>query len=95
MYIIIKTTKSTGRWRSFEKPYHEIMYNKIAIGYMEHEMLTMRVKVIKKDINSDGNPNCKWKWVTLKYNPTSIQDAKSYLKTFTKEILTKLDICFD
>ncbi|MBF0553660.1 MAG: hypothetical protein HQK96_03800 [Nitrospirae bacterium] len=95
MYIIIKTTKPSGKYRAFYKPYHEIMYNKIVIGQVLHESWRISLKVIKSDINSDGNPNCKWRWCVLKYKPGSLQDAKDFLKLNTVFILKQFNICFD
>lgn len=33
----------------------------------------------KADINEDGNPNCTWRWVTLKAKFESLQGAKDWL----------------
>ena len=37
------------------------------------------LQVIKVDINEDGCPNCPWKWITLKKESTSIDEAKAFL----------------
>jgi hypothetical protein len=35
--------------------------------------------VVKDDINEDGNPNCTWKWITLKTPHETVDDAKRWL----------------
>lgn len=75
-----KTTKPIGRYRSFSKPYHEIKLNKQAVGLIDaDEPHKISLKVVKADINEDGNPNCAWKWLRLKKESKSLQEAKDYL----------------
>jgi hypothetical protein len=35
--------------------------------------------VIKKDILEDGNKNCPWKWIQLKQESSSLEEAKEWL----------------
>lgn len=74
-----KTTKPTGKYRCFHKPYHDIKIKGQTIGNIDHETFKIRLMVIKSDINEDGNPNCTWKWITLSKKSNSIQEAKDFL----------------
>jgi len=80
MKFTFKTTKATGRYRSFFTDHHDIKFNKFECGCIEDKNPhKIRLKVIKKDINEDGNPNCKWKWIILKGEFESVQTAKNSL----------------
>jgi hypothetical protein len=86
-----KTTKPTGRYRSFESHYHAIKLNKIVVGYISDKIPhTIHLMVIKKDINEDGNKNCPWKWIKLKKESQSLEEAKNFLN----EILEKIHSTF-
>jgi len=91
-----KTVQPTGPYRSFYEPEHLIKIGGRVCGTIDEKNKKIRLMVIKEDINENGNPNCIWKNVTLKYQPTSLQDAKQFLnrnfsaitanfKLFTKE----------
>lgn len=75
-----KTEKPAGRWNSFSSSEHYIKFKKQQVGLINptapHKI---RLQIIKPDINEDGNPNCDWKWITLKKEFTSIQEAKDFL----------------
>lgn len=72
------------------KDYYNIKLNGVNVGIFgrnnSHDAINIRLKIVKKDIMEDGNPNCTWKWATVKHKPFSIEEAKRFLKAFNKEI---------
>lgn len=86
----------TGRFRSFEEECGDIKLNKVTVGSIteqrEDGKYRIGLMVLKEDIMEDGNPNCVWKWIWLKYKGTSWNDAKSFVNTFYKEIQEKYNI---
>lgn len=72
------------------KEYYDIKLDGVEVGIFgrnnSFNAINIRFKIVKKDIMEDGNPNCIWKWITLKYKPISIEEAKRFLKAFNKEI---------
>jgi hypothetical protein len=81
MNFTFKTEKSIGRYRSFSPDTHLIKLNKKEIGRIEDsEPFKIRLAIEKVNINEDKNPNCPWKWVTLKKESKSLDEAKSFLK---------------
>ena len=87
-----KTTKPTGKFKSFETPYHEIFLNKIQVGIIDHLSFDIRFMVIKKDINEDKNPNCPWKWIQLKRKSNSLQSAKDFILNYNDLIQEKYNL---
>ena len=75
-----KTTKPTGRHASFQNSDHVIKIKKKLVGLIADKTWDIRLMAIKSDINEDGNANCDWKWIRIKYKASSLQDAKDYLK---------------
>ncbi len=45
----------------------------------EKDPYRIRLKVVKQDIMEDGNANCDWKWITLKAEFKTIDEAKEFL----------------
>lgn len=78
-----KTEQPTGRYRSFYAPYHIIKCNKKEVGSIESNSLQdefkIQLRVMKKDIMEDNNPNCKWKNIRFKKVFSSLQEAKDWL----------------
>lgn len=90
-----KTEKPTGKWRSFDSDNHIIKLNKIKIGNISSlEPFFIRLKIIKKDIMEDGNPNCEWKWIKLAIKFNSLSDAKEWMQINFKKITTKFNFNF-
>lgn len=82
-----KTECSTGKYRSFYPDSHYIKLNKIVCGKIEDKLpYTIRLQVIKTNINEDGNPNCAWRWVTFKKEFNTLKDAKEWLNRNFEEI---------
>ena len=88
-----KTTKESGRYASFYPDHHHIKLKKKKVGNIDDGFShKIRLQVKKKDINEDGNPNCEWKWVTLKKESNSVADAKQFLKDNFAEIIEKYEL---
>lgn len=72
------TPTPTGLARVCHKPSVYIRLNGGAVGSIDSDF-KIRLMVVKKDINEDGNPNCPFKWVALKHESDSFLAAKEYL----------------
>jgi hypothetical protein len=88
MNFTFKTIKPTGRYKSFDSDIIEIKRNKKLVGNISPDKpFKIRLHVIKDGINfKDNNPNCDWKWITLKKESNSIEEAKQFLKDNFEEI---------
>lgn len=51
--------------------------------------------VVKNKVDEDGNKNCPWKWATLKYVPTSDDDARELLKKNVDMLVEKINLYFE
>ena len=91
-----KTKKATGRYRSFFHDYHIIKLKQKEVGSINDKYPhKIRLMVVKKDINEDGNANCKGKWITLKKESASLQDAKNFLNDMRDLILSKFELHYE
>lgn len=81
MKFTFKTEKPTGRFKIFSSTSHFIKLKKKEVGHIVNKSWEIRLAVVKDDINEDGNPNCKWRWVTLEKKSTTLQEAKDWLNT--------------
>jgi hypothetical protein len=80
MKFTFKTEKPTGRYRSFFTEHHYVKLKKQTVGMIEDkEPHQIRLKVVKPDIMEDGNANCDWKWITLKAQFKTVEEAKEFL----------------
>lgn len=88
MKFTFKTEKTgSGRYASFFPDLHHIKFNKVKVGTIgDAPPHRIRLTVKKKDINEDGNPNCEWKWIRLKGEFQSLQEAKDFLNKYLNEI---------
>lgn len=83
-----KTDKPTGKYRSFFSASHYIKLKRVVIGTIDDELpFKIRLKVVKSDINEDGNPNCSWKWITLLKRSESLEEAKEFLNKVADKIV--------
>ena len=90
MKFTFKTKKPKGRWRSFDPDEHYIKLKKQIVGSIDDARPhKIRLKVVKKDINEDKNPNCTWKWITLTLDFDRIADAKKFLNDNIEKITEK------
>ena len=48
--------------------------------------------IVKKDINEDGKPNCKWRWIILKKESESLQEAKDFLNKNIETIRSQFEL---
>lgn len=87
-----KTERPTGRYRSFWPEYHKIRFGKTEVGQIIDKEWKIRLIVMKEDINEDPNDTfCDFKWITLKKEFASLQEAKDWLNKpeTLKGLLTK------
>jgi hypothetical protein len=85
-----KTDRPTGSYAWLHKPYHKVFLNRNEVGSINPEKpYTIRLMIMKKDILEDGNPNCPWRWIHLKRESESLDDAKTFLNENIDAILTK------
>jgi hypothetical protein len=95
MKFTFKTIKPTGRYKSFDNELHQIKLKGFEVGTINSEKPhRIRLMVIKDDINSDGNPNCTWKWITLDKSFSNVQEAKSYLNKVKDLVLDKYNLYY-
>jgi hypothetical protein len=93
MKFTFKTTPATGRYRSFYPDTHEIKFKRKVCGLITDQTPhKIRLQVIKKDINEDKNPNCSWKWITLKYEGKTLQETKDFLNANIDKIIKDLQL---
>lgn len=94
-----KDNNPTGRYRSFERMFSDIKLKKKKCGTInEHEgfdnwSISFQIKKSPETITKQQP--APFKWVTLKYKPKNLKDAKEFLKTNTERILKTLDLYFD
>ena len=75
-----KTEKPTGQWRSFYPKTYHIKMDGCRVGTIDDKHPhKIRFMVEKNEKFTDENPNCNWKWVQLKHESESIDDAKIWL----------------
>lgn len=90
-----KTEKPMGRYSSFYNPQHIIKFEKKDVGYIRSKSkfdggpFSVSLKVIKEDIMEDGNPNCKWRWISLKHESATLQEEKDWLNENREKIHIK------
>lgn len=88
-----KTTRTTGSYAWLHKPSHKILLNKNWVGSIEPvKPFSIRLMVMKADIMEDGNPNCPWKWITLKHESETLDEAKTFLNENIDVIMTRYKI---
>ncbi len=88
MKLSFKKEKKLTGLSSVGYPYQnvDIKVNKKKVGYISAptwnngDLWRIRFSVVKKDIMEDGNPNCVWKWITLKVTFKNEDDAREYVK---------------
>lgn len=98
--IKFKTIQPTGKWRAFSNPDIQIIINKAHVGSIDFKSdfdksdrkdIFASFTILKSDINSDGNPNCKWRRFMLKQRFDKVEEMKEYLET-NLEIILALDL---
>lgn len=81
-----KTEKSTGSYSSFFPDTYHIKLNKKKVGSINDRDWKIRLMIYKDENNTDDNPNCPWKWITLIRKSNSLQEAKQFLNDNFDEI---------
>jgi hypothetical protein len=90
MKFTFKTDKPTGRYRHFFPSHHYIKLKGKTCGSIEDRIpYKIRFMVFKEDIMEDKNPNCVWKWITLKQNCLTLQEAKDFVNENFDAIMQK------
>lgn len=85
-----KTEKPTGKWKAFDKNRHVIKYKKHEVGAIDDDKPhKIRLMVMKNETITDNNPNCAWKWITLKKDSESLEEAKTFLNQNFDAIVQK------
>jgi len=88
MKFTFKTTPATGKYRNFFPDSHEIKLKRKVCGMITDKApYKIRLQVVKNDINEDKNPNCLWRWITLKYEGKTLQETKDFLNANIDEII--------
>jgi hypothetical protein len=95
MKLSFKTTKPTGKYRWLDKPTTYIILDSKNVGMFGEDTegkTIIKLQIIKDDINSDGNPNCNWKWINLAKKLESIEEGKEWIKANIKVITEKWNL---
>jgi len=90
-----KTNKPVGKYRIFQTPEHLIKYKRKVCGCINernYNKFKIMFAVNKKDIDEDGNPNCKWKRIYVENEFDSLQSAKDFINNHTDKIVENLDL---
>ena len=88
-----KTNKPTGAYKSFHNDEHVIKLDKKEVGQITHSHPhRIRLIVEKDDVATSDNPNCTWKWITLKKESELVADAKQWLNEKFDSITTKFKL---
>lgn len=88
----------TGYYAHFETEYHDIKLEGDIVGCItecksygtkkrsDDGKFAIGLKVWKKDIYEDGNPNCAWKWIYLKYRANSGEEARDFIRKYNDKL---------
>lgn len=91
--VTFKTHKEKGKWGWIHEPTHHVKLNGKEIGTIDNNQpYKIRLMKMKDDPMEDGNPNCKWMWISLKKQSASLQEAKDFITEKIEEILSKYNI---
>jgi len=87
-----KTHKETGSFAWLHKPYHNVLLCKNKVGSIDHDKPHQINLMVMKDIKEAENSNCLWKWIHLKHESESLDEAKTFLNENIEAIMTKYTI---
>lgn len=99
-----KEPKMTGLASIGHNPGTFIKYGGRVVGFIsapqwssKDNLCRIRFSVLKSDLNEDGNPNCKWKWIQLKATFESDGEARDFLKKLDADefVNIKRVVCTD
>lgn len=93
MKFTFKTTKPTGKYRSFQNSQHDIKLNGGVCGSIQDENPhIVRFMKIKNNVLEDGNPNCVWMWVRIKKDFSSIKEAKEWVIENSEQLQKQINL---
>ena len=96
MKFTFKSVSVTGQYRSFYPTTHDIKLKKITVGSIDGDKpFSIRLKVIKDDINENDNPSCVWKWIRLTKESETLKEAKQWLVDNTDIIINTYNLYID
>jgi hypothetical protein len=82
-----KTERVAGSYAGFYPDYIYIKHNKIKVGNIDSKKpYGISLKIYKKDIMENGNPNCEWRWAHFKKEFESVDAAEAWLNDNREEI---------
>ena len=87
-----KKDAPTGQYSWLYKASYDIKYKKVVVGSInetdDHKFIC-RFMIMKDDILEDGNNNCPWKWIQLKKQSDSVNEAIDFLQDNIDPLLLK------
>lgn len=85
-----KNKKSTGRYSWLDPNTHYIKLNGKKVGYIKDvEPYKINLSIKKEETETEPAP---FKWITLKKESKSLQEAKDFLNEYIEQILEKYDL---
>ena len=90
-----KTEKPTGKFSSFYNSYHYIKYKGKSVGTIEDKTFKISLHVLKTEEDRkkvNDNPKTNWKWITLKKESKTLDEAKQFLKEKVEILFEKYQI---
>ena len=91
-----KTSKPTGKWASFDNETHYIKIKGFECGTIDYQKpFKISLMVWKNDEDRskpNDNKNCAWKWIKLKKESETLQEAKEWLNKNFDGLLQHWDI---
>jgi hypothetical protein len=92
MNFTFKTEHPTGRYRSFYPDIHYIKHNKKVVGKISDKAPYVIRLIVEKTEEERKNSNCSWKWIKIKRQFASINEAKEWLKTNHDKIVSQVTL---
>jgi len=97
MGITFKREIFDNRW--IGQPSVDIKLNKKVIGsisaprnFLQRNYWQIGYAVVRKELMEDGNPNCKWRWITLELKHDNLNLAKEFVRKEENNILKQFNI---
>ena len=85
-----KTEKAVGRYRSFDTDDHQIKFNKFVCGQIQDGVPYQIRLMVWTD--EEKHENARWKWIALKKESNSLQEAKEFLNQRIEILFEKFNI---
>tara|TARA_B100000953_G_scaffold290249_1_gene275091 strand:+ start:11197 stop:11508 length:312 start_codon:yes stop_codon:yes gene_type:complete len=84
-----RTDKATGRYASFQQDTHIIKLKRLEVGTIGDRK---PFKISLSVVNDKADQNCPFKWILLKVEFESLDEAKSFLQRHTEIIIKNFDL---